>query len=260
MVTFTSGSAVARYVPEHLIDAEAAAYVSAARAAVDAVPGDLRVLWARALVGMASGPEEHAVAAALVDDPPAGLTVDQEMRWNVAVAAAALGAESADARLQAERERDPSDRGDRAMVRAHAARPDPAVKEEVWERIHGDGYDSLHLTMSAAAGFWRRRQREMLEPFVPRFFDGLPGLFDEWEQEAARGYFMNFFPGYRIDEDARSAVAGLLDRDDLGSMLRRLLVEREDALRRALACRAFAAPPPEEEAPAPADDGGGAGS
>ncbi|MBU1494889.1 MAG: aminopeptidase N [Actinobacteria bacterium] len=212
MVTATAGGAIRRYVPAGLIDGEAAAFVAAARGAVDSAGGDLKVLWARALVGLAGGPDEFPIAAALVDAPPEGVAIDQEMRWNVAVAAAALGAEGADHRLAAERERDKSDRGDRAMARAEAARPDPEIKAEVWDRLHNHGYDSLHLALAAAAGFWRRRQTDLTEPFVPGFFEGLPGLFGEWEPEAARGYFDSFFPHYRIEPSTREYIAGLLKR------------------------------------------------
>jgi aminopeptidase N len=245
MITATAGAAVGMYVPGDLIDAEAAAFVTAAGAAIGTVPqGDLQVLWARALIGLASGPEEQATAAALLDDPPDGLTIDQDMRWSVAVAGVAVGAADAGERLAAERERDGSDRGDRAMAGAEAARPSLEIKDEVWERLHNHGYDSLHLALAGASGFWRRRQQEMLEPYVPRFFEGLPGLFAEWEVEAARGYFTSFFPDYRIEQSTRDLIAGLLDRDDLGPILERMLVEKNDVLRRSMACRAFAAPEP----------------
>lgn len=84
-----------------------------------------------------------------------------------------------------------------------------------------------------------------------RFFEGVPGVFTEWEQEAARAYFTTFFPHYRIEASTREAIAGLLARDDLGPMLRRMLVEEDDTIARALACRAFAAPDP------PVDDAAG---
>ena len=64
-----------------------------------------------------------------------GLTIDQEMRWDIAVRAVAHGIEGADTRLEAERDRDPSDRGERAAIRAAAATPSEAAKEAAWERI-----------------------------------------------------------------------------------------------------------------------------
>jgi len=241
LITETAASAIARYVPEERIDAEAHLLVEAARAAIDLVPpGDLRVLWGRALLGQARSAEDARLAATLVDVPPDGLAVDQDMRWGVAVTWVALGLDGADDRLASERERDSSDRGDRAMVTAEASRPDPAVKEEVWQRLHGGGYPSLHLTLAAARGFFRRSQRDLVEGFVPRFFEGLPGLFTEWEAEASRAYFRTLFPWHRIEPSTREMVDGVLGRGDIGPMLRRLLVETADDLDRALKCREMA--------------------
>ena len=242
MVTSTAAAALARYVPEEMIDGRVHRFVSTARRAVDeAPPGDLRVLWIRALIGRASSEQDVRTATALIDVPPDGLAVDQDMRWAVAIRWAALGLPGAEERLESERARDGSDRGDRAVAAAGAARPDPSVKEDVWARIHEGGYPSLRLGLAAMGGFWQRHQREMLEPYVPRFFDGLPGLFVEWESEAARAYFTTFFPWYRIESGTADLVEALAGRGDLGPMLRRMLAEAGDDLGRALACRARAA-------------------
>ncbi len=242
MVTATSLAAVGRYVPDHRIDSEASALVVAARAAIDtAPPGDLRVLWARALTGVAVTPADAVAAAQLLDAPPDGLAIDQNMRWSVAVRWIALGVDGAEERLAAERERDASDRGDRAMAQAEAATPVAATKEEVWDRLHHSGYPSLHLALAAAGGFWRRTQREIVEPFVARFFDGVTGLFDDWEHEAAKNYYASFFPGYRVETSTLDFIEEVLGNDSIGPMLRRLLTESSDDLQRALACRALAA-------------------
>jgi aminopeptidase N len=242
MVTATASGAVARYLPEERIDEEAHRLVAAARRAIDlAPPGDLRVIWARALIGLAVTPEDARLAAGLIDVPPNGLAVDQDMRWAVAVRWMALGLEGAEERVTSETLRDRSDRGERAVLTANAARPDPETKEDVWERLHQHGYDSLQLAMAAAAGFWWRTQRTLVEPYVPRFFDGLPGLFESWEAEAARAYYRAMFPGYRVEESTREHISKVLARLDLGPMLRRLLVESEDDLARAITARRVAA-------------------
>ena len=251
MVAATATAAIGRYVPEDRIDAEAHRFVTAARKAIDlAPPGDMRVLWARALLRLAVTPEDARLAASLVDVPLPGLAVDQDMRWTVAIRWMALGLDGAAERLASEASRDDSDRGRRAVLTARAAAPDPAAKDDVWERLHNHGYDSLALAMAAAAGFWRRRQRAIVEPFVPRFFENLPGLFDEWEAEAARSYYRTFFPDYRIEASTREAVAGVLARPEVGPMLRRLLVETDDDLRRAITAREVAAAPAPPPAPA----------
>jgi aminopeptidase N len=241
MVTATAATAITRFVPEDAIDSAASRFVAVAEDAIGrTLPGDRRVLWARALIGNAFTSGDAGRAARLVDDPPEGLTVDQDMRWAVAVRWAALGIDGAEDRLAAERERDPSDRGDRAVVAAEAARPDPAAKDETWERLHGDGYPSLHLSLAAASGFWQRSQAAILERFVEPFFEGLPGVFAAREHEAARAYFRSLFPHHLIDEATRARIASLLARDDIGPMLRRLLTETDDDIDRALACRSLA--------------------
>ena len=160
MVTATVAGVIGRFVPEERLNASASAFVATAtRAIAAAPPGDAGVLWARALIAVAITPEDATAAAQLVDRPPTGLAVDQDMRWSVAVRWASLGMEGSDARLAAERERDPSDRGERMMVTAHAAKPDPAIKQEVWARAHGDGYESLFVMRAAGNGFWWRSQR-----------------------------------------------------------------------------------------------------
>jgi aminopeptidase N len=241
MVTATASGAITRFVPEDRIDEAASRLVAVAGDAIGRTAhGDRRVLWARALIGNVATVEDARRAAAIVDAPPEGLNVDQDMRWAVAVRWSALGVDGADDRVAAERERDPSDRGDRAVVAAGAARPDPAAKDEVWERIHDDGYPSLHLSLAAAGGFWQRSQAGLLERFVAPFFDGLPGVFAEREPAAARAYFRSFFPHHLIDSATRGRIASLLEREDLGPMLRRLLVETDDDIERAMKCRAVA--------------------
>ena len=238
----TVGGAVSRYVPADLIDQEAHAFVEVAAQAIhDAPAGDPKVTWFRALLGLMTSQDDARLAARLVDDPPEGLAIDQDMRWSVAIAWSSLGVELAAERVAAERARDHSDRGERAVMTANAALPDADVKAEVWDRLHGSGYPSLHLAMAAARGFWRRSQRDLVDPYVPRFFDGIANLFDTWEFEAARAYWGNFLPRYRVDTEIRSHIDDVLADSDTTSALRRLLREAGDDLDRALRCRAFAA-------------------
>ncbi len=233
---------VARFVPEDEIDAAASRFVETARAAIDAAArDDLKVLWARALLGLVTTEADARLAAELIDHPPAGLQVDQDMRWSVAIRWSSLGLEGAAERVAAERERDPSDRGGRAGLTARASRPDAGVKQEVWDRIYGDGYESLTTMRAAAAGFWRRTQRDLLEGFIEPYFATLAEQFAAREVETGKALVTVFFPRHRVDEDMRAAISGVLDAGGVGPVLERLLVEVDDRLRRAIACRAVAA-------------------
>ena len=244
-VLATVTAAIARYVPDAQRDEQAHRFSELAwNALSDGATSDGQIIWVRTLIGLAITSEDIARVIALADgelEVP-GLTIDQDMRWEIATRAVAHGLDGAADRIAAERERDPSDRGDRAVLRAEVAVPDAAVKAEAWRRFHGEGYGSLHLTASAMAGFHWHVQREMLEPWTMEFFDRVPGVFETGENQFTRSYFASLFPHGRVEERvldrSGAALAGLGDRLPL---LQRSLREANDDLERAIRCRAFAA-------------------
>ena len=248
-VLATVTAAIARYVPDAQRDEQAHRFSELAwNALSEGAPGastsDGQIIWARTLVGLAITPEDITRVIALADgelEVP-GLTIDQDMRWEIATRAVAHGLDGAADRIAAERERDPSDRGDRAVLRAEVAVPDAAVKAEAWRRFHEEGYGSLHLTASAMAGFHWHAQREMLEPWTLEFFDRVPGVFETGENQFTRSYFASLFPHGRVEERLldRSGAA-LADLGDRLPLLQRSLREANDDLERAIRCRAFAA-------------------
>ena len=139
---------------------------------------------------------------------------------------------------EAEFERDSSDRGERNMVSSEVAQPDAATKAEAWDRIQGEGYGSLYKDLAAMRGFNWRTQRDLLEPYVGKFFDSLVPVFAEKGHEYADRYFGVFFPGYRVDDEVVGLISAMLDEIDGPPMLVRHLREAADQLDRALKCRA----------------------
>ncbi|WP_437736375.1 aminopeptidase N [Sorangium sp. So ce1335] len=248
-------TALARYVPDAMREAEASAFTGLALSALRAAPrGDAQIVWARALLNAAYSAPDLALAARLVDGEIAveGLEIDQEMRWTVAVKWVARGLTGAAERLAAERGRDPSDRGQRAALRAESARPDPAAKAEAWERFHEGGYGSLHMTSAAMSGFNWSFQRALLDPYVAAFFERVQHVFETRTHELASAYFTHLFPSYRVDRDllrrVEAQLAALVGPAPDGArprapklpMLVRLLREAGDDLARAIACRELA--------------------
>jgi len=172
---------------------------------------------------------------------PEDFALDQDMRWMVVTKAVAHGLPGAEQRLAVEAARDPSDRGRRALIRAEASRPQARDKEQVWRRIHGDGYGSFHFTRAAMQGFFWPHQAEIVEPFVPRFFDEVRGVFESRDHPYARSYLAAMYPAYRADPAVLESSRHLLDSLD-GSLptLSRQLAEAADELERAISIRAFA--------------------
>jgi aminopeptidase N len=249
-VTATAGASLAAYVPETVKRSEIHEFVALCRRALDAVPeGDARVLWARALVGAATELVDLALAGEIVDETEgiSGLSIDQDMRWSVAVRWSAMDMPGAAERVATERDRDPSDRGVRASLRAEVSRPDPDVKAEAWRRIHEKGYESLHLAASAMVGFRWWTQRELLDPYATEFFGRVATVFDDWEFEAAKAYFGGLYPAYRIEFATVERTRDLLDVGG-DPRLQRLAREAIDEMERAMACRELAAAAPVDEA------------
>ncbi|MBT8215995.1 MAG: aminopeptidase N [Acidimicrobiia bacterium] len=242
IITGTATSAIHRYVPEPDRVAESSRFVATAiQASHLAPPGDPRVHWVRALVRVAETPQDLAQSAALIDDPPDGLAIDQDMRWALAIRFTASGMEAAERRAAGEAQRDESDRGKRSLVTIETAVPEPDAKERAWGRIHGDGYGSLQLDRAAMAGFNWPNQADLLAPFVEPFFTGLAEVFDTREHEAAGAYFRSFYPTYRVDEEALRLARTTLAAVEGPPPLVRLLTEAIDRLERAISVRAFAA-------------------
>jgi aminopeptidase N len=239
-----AGAALATYVPEERRVDEAHRFVATALDALEGLPeGDLRTLWLRAAIGAVAAPADVAAVAAVVDQEPGRprVQVDREMRWGVAALAVAHGLPGAAERVAAERAADPTDRGEREMLRAESGAPDAGVKAAAWERIHGAGYGSFHLTQAAMRGFNHAHQAALLTPYVGRFFAVLPEVAAERDHAFLRAYVAALFPAYRPEpalvERARAMA------DELGAelpSLRRLLLEAADDMERAIVCRSFA--------------------
>ena len=170
-----------------------------------------------------------------------GLAIDQDMRWEIAARYVGFGLDGAQARVDAEAQRDPSDRGQRAQLRIETSWPDAAVKAQAWERFQGEGYGSLHLTASAMRGFHWWVQRDLTRPYDERFFESVNGIFEQRPNEFCQTYFSALFPN-RVEPDVLDRARALLAATPEGqAVLRRSLREQIDELDRAIRCRAFAA-------------------
>ena len=165
----------------------------------------------------------------------------RDRRWTLAIKAAAFGLDGAMERLDAEVQRDPSDRGQRAAIRARVSRPDAAVKEEAWARINGEGYGSDYLTRAAIAGFQWLHQRELTEPFREPFYEQLAEVYRTRDHAYAEAYLRWLVPDLWAEpaelERMRAFTTGL---DPEQELLLRHLTEIADDLERDIRVREFA--------------------
>ena len=169
VIESTLGSLLLRYLPDGDREAWGSRIVEAARERIARGGSEaMRIVWSRVMVLAAVTPRdvEEGWQVAAGETPLEGAEIDQDHRWALLVRGASFGLPHSAARLRAEATRDPSDRGERALLSAAAADPSIPAKRETWAKLFApDGYGSVKRTLAAAAGFAWPWQRELLAPY-----------------------------------------------------------------------------------------------
>ncbi|WP_165984041.1 aminopeptidase N [Streptomyces sp. YIM 98790] len=168
---------------------------------------------------------------------PGGPELDPELRWQLLHRLAVLGAADA-AEISAEETRDPGATGKEGAARCRAALPDPEAKAAAWEDMFSaEDRLSAYLFAATAQGFWHPEQRELLRPYVARYFELLPELAARrghaLAETACRQAFPRGFTDHRTLRLGEECLAG----EGRTPTLRRNLGDQLDDLRRALRVR-----------------------
>ncbi|MGH2657245.1 MAG: aminopeptidase N [Actinomycetota bacterium] len=201
---------------------------------------DHQLAWARAFIDVAHSDEHLGTVRGLLDGSVSfeGLAVDTDLRWLAVTSLAASGVEDADALVDAELERDPTDRGQRQAIGARAARPTPEAKAEAWRTILEDRTLSEAILGAAMRGFQQPGQDELLEPYAERYFEALPGVWEERDLEFVLEFGEQLYPRWVVSDATVEATGRYLARQDVPGPIRRLLLEGRDRIERALRARA----------------------
>ncbi|GAA2690961.1 aminopeptidase N [Actinoplanes palleronii] len=170
------------------------------------------------------------------DGVPAGLAVDADLRWLVLYRLVVLGAAGPDT-IEAELAADRSATGEQWAARCHAARPEPAAKQAAWAAIVGDATLSNRLIELTALGFWHPEQRELLQPYVERYFTEMPEMMRLRSGMSAEKTTLAAYPAVMVSARTRELAAGLLAAPDLNPILNRVVQDSDDDMRRALLTR-----------------------
>jgi aminopeptidase N len=203
--------------------------------------GDLQRTWLSILVATAEEPVALDRVADLLAgrERPPGLVLDVERRWELATRLAAFAHPAAEEALASLRKSDATDRGARAAFKAEVAHPDAGAKARAWERFTGDAGARLDFLREGMGAFAWPHQRELVRPFVPRFFEGVRTTAAARDLPYAQAYVMNLFPEVVVEPGTAAAARDFLGSNpSLPGHLRRALVEKAAELERALAVRA----------------------
>jgi aminopeptidase N len=167
----------------------------------------------------------------------AGLTVDQDLRWEL-LASLVTGGRAGQGQIDAELEHDNTATGQNAAALATAAIPTPEAKAAAWEAIVVKGELSNALQGSAVSGFTRVLDASLLEPYAEKYFEAVPGIVADRTHALAQQIVVGLYP-------AQLTTQATVDRTDefLASLpddstaLRRMMLENRDGVARALRAR-----------------------
>jgi aminopeptidase N len=166
-----------------------------------------------------------------------GLTVDKDLRWQLLQALVAHGA-AAEAEIDAELEQDQTATGRRRAERARSLIPTPEAKEKAWQRAVYDDELPNAINDAIIAGFQHPRQRDLLVPYVQRYFDAIDEVWRRRSSERAQPTVIGLFPSWAVDSETVAAADAWLEGDHPAA-LRRLVSEGRAGIVRALAAREF---------------------
>jgi aminopeptidase N len=204
-----------------------------------AAPGsDHQLVWARSFIASARTPKQLAAVGGLLDgshEVP-GLVVDTELRWHLIRSLASAGPIDERA-IGAEAERDRTDRGARHAAAALAARPTAEAKAAAWSTIVEDTSQPLALIEEVMGGFQQVDQEELLAPYVARYFQALPDVWDRRDLPDALAFGRAMYPRLVVEADTLDRTDGFLGGDGVPAPIRRLLLEGRDGVARAMRTR-----------------------
>jgi len=214
-----------------------------------AEPGsDHQLAFVNALCASVLQPRHTEVLAALLERDPAalglaGLVIDTDLRWRIVTALARSGVVDADGPatpfIDAELQRDPTAAGRRNAAAASAARPQPQVKQDAWTQVIEDDTLANITCRAIVGGIVQPGQAELLAPYRDRYFAAIRGVWDRRSSEVAQTVVIGLYPSWDISDAGLAAADAFLADPDVPPPLRRLVLEGQAGVERALRARRF---------------------
>ena len=202
--------------------------------------GDIQLAAARSLALNAVDEQHLRLLEGLLDGSNTvdGLTIDAELRWALLARLVILGRTGEDA-IIAEQDRDDTAAGRRHARRLRAATPTSQAKEEAWLLATED--ESLPNAEQSAiiAGFQQPEHRELLRPYISRYFDVVAPIWERRTHEMAEQVAVGLYPHQLVEPAVIETTDDYLRSQNPPPALRRLIVENRDTMARALRTQAF---------------------
>ncbi len=140
---------------------------------------DLQLVWFEFVTQAANSKSSRRWARELLDGKRKiqGLDLDVERRWQLVTLLSRSGDSEAAARIAAQKEADPGDRGEKKAAAASAIAPDLEIKQKWLAEVLAEKPPSSPATLKAALrGLWPLEQEELAQEEVASYLLGLTSL------------------------------------------------------------------------------------
>jgi aminopeptidase N len=200
---------------------------------------DAQLQFVKAFTRIATSQAHADVLGSLLDGAIKlpGLEIDLDLRWEVVISRATLGA-SSDDEIDGALAQDDTAKGRQLAETARAARPDQAVKDAAWRRVATDTTLSNDLARAIAEGWRRTIQPELLASTCHDYFAILQDVWASRSFTMASLVVSRLFPTPLVDGELAEMARAWLDANPSPAPLHRLVSEQLDELERSLAARA----------------------
>jgi aminopeptidase N len=202
---------------------------------VAAPPGsDKQLAYAQALALTAQAPQHLDLLGSMLDGDgvPEGLVVDAALRWSLLQRLAVHGRAGGE-EIDAEQARDATASGGRSAVCARAAIGTPAAKTKAWQRMASGELTNAELR-SALEGFTEPAHAPLRAEFTEPYFRTLESVVDSWPTELTQTFAAGAYPVTMAHEETLAHTERYLADANPPAWLRRLVLEGQDELRRAV--------------------------
>ncbi|MFN3865349.1 MAG: aminopeptidase N [Demequina sp.] len=237
--------ALSRYVPPVVatpLTADAAARLLDVLGTAPA-GSDLQLQALKGFARLASTPDHAAHLAALADGSEVldGLDIDTDLRWELLAGLAACG-DDVDSRVDAALQQDPGAIGQRRAAGVRAAQASPDAKRAAWESlVRPDAPVPNAVQYEIAQGLARAADPALLVPLLPTILAELTEYYAENAGFVGRRVATYVFPAWAagwVDGLDATLDEWLATHVDAPSVLRKVIIEGADEVRRALRAQA----------------------
>ena len=161
------------------------------------------------------------------------LTIDQEKRWDIITKLCAYQS-SGKKMIAKEENNDRGDLGKKRAFMARAAQPDLNVKSDYWDMfVSSEQKQSSAYIRYGMEGFFWHKQKEMLEPYVDKFFKNLKHVYDTKDIHYSSHYSSILFPmTMNAKKTLNLTEAFIKENQDLPKLCKKSLIENADHLKR----------------------------